>query len=491
MNDTLQTITGRMSIPALLLRASLAGGAAAVAYAFVKMGPAAGFAVACLPAALCMCYLTLRNPTLSMMMLFVINYFIMGVGRYAYTRDIPVGAILDALVAYNLLMVTFWAMRQRIDWSRAATGLTLAAAVWTAYCVLQLFNPETESAEGWVSGIRSVAINFLLLTTLTQLTFTRFKYLRQLLLIWSVLTLLAVGKACMQKFFGFDAAEHHWLYVLGGRSTHIIHSGVRYFSFFSDAANFGASMGLSMVVFSVSALYIRRRPLKLYLLLVAAAACYGMLISGTRSALAVPFVGYGVYILLSRNARIIVLGSLMIVAAFVFLKFTAVGQSNPLIRRARSAFNTDDPSFQVRLSNQAKLRELMADKPFGAGLGHGGGKALRYAPNSPLAQIPTDSWFVMIWVETGVVGIALHLLILAYILLHGGWLVMFRLRHPQVRGLTAALVAGMAGIVIMSYANEIFGQIPTGAMMYISAGLIFLAPRFDEELTGKIERQTL
>lgn len=491
MNPSLQTAPERISIPSLLLYACIAGGVAAVAFAFGKYGLLPGLAVACVPAALCVFFLTLRNPTLSMMMLFIINYFIMGVGRYAYTRDLPVGTILDALIGYNLLMVAFQAMRQRIDWSRAATGVTLVVAIWTGYCILQLFNPQTESVSGWISGIRSVALNFLLLVILIQLTITDFKFLKQLIVIWSVLTLLAVGKACVQKFIGFDGAENYWLYVLGGRTTHLIHSGTRYFSFFSDAANFGASMGLSMVVFSIAALNIPNKAFKIYLLAVAAAACYGMLISGTRSALAVPFVGYAVYILMSRNFRVILLGGILIVSAFVFLKFTTIGNSKALIRRARSAFNTDDPSLRVRLDNQARLRVLMADKPFGAGLGHGGGKALRYAPDSPLAQIPTDSWFVMIWVETGVVGIVLHLLMLTYILLHGGYLVAFRLKDAQVRGFTAALVAGMSGVVIMSYANEIFGQIPTGAIMYISAGLIFLAPRFDEEMTGKSIRQTL
>ena len=262
--------------------------------------------------------------------------------------------------------------------------------------------------------MRSIAFYFFFIVVLTQLTMTEYKYLKYMLAVWSVLTLIAVGKACMQKFFGFNAAENYWLFVLGGRSTHIIHSGVRYFSFFSDAANFGGSMGLSMVVFSISALYYRNSWMKLYLLLVAAAACYGMLISGTRSALAVPFVGYSAFIMMSRNIKMIGAGVFLIIAAFIFLKFTTIGQGNSIIRRARSAFNTNDPSFQVRLANQAKLRELMADKPFGAGLGHGGGKAKTFAPNAALSQIPTDSWFVMVWVETGVVGILLHIGILLY-----------------------------------------------------------------------------
>ena len=259
--------------------------------------------------------------------------------------------------------------------------------------------------------------------------------------------------------------------MLGGRSTHIIHSGVRYFSFFSDAANFGGSMGLSMVVFSISALYYRNSWMKLYLLLVAAAACYGMLISGTRSALAVPFVGYSAFIMMSRNIKMIGAGVFLIIAAFIFLKFTTIGQGNSII--------------QVRLANQAKLRELMADKPFGAGLGHGGGKAKTFAPNAALSQIPTDSWFVMVWVETGVVGILLHIGILLYILARGAYLVVFKLRNTQLRGFTAALTAGISGIVVMAYANEILGQIPTGAILYMSMGFIFLAPRFDRELARK------
>ena len=218
------------------------------------------------------------------------------------------------------------------------------------------------------------------------------------------------------------------------------------------------------------------------MLAVAAAACYGMLISGTRSALAVPFAGYAVFVMLSRNFRMVVAGVFLIIMAFCFLKFTTIGQGNPIIRRARSAFNTQDASFQVRLDNQARLRELMRGKPFGAGLGHGGGKAKVFAPDAPLSQVPTDSCFVMIWVETGIVGLLLHIGILLYVLGKGAWLVFFRLRNTQLKGFVAALTAGIAGVVVMAYANEVFGQIPTGAIIYMSMAFIFLSPRFDKEL---------
>ncbi len=475
-------IASPISIPGIGFRGLLIGGVAAIAYAFTHYGLPVAAALSVLPAGLCILWVSLRKPMAAMMLMLAVNYYIMGIGRYMPT--FPSGVILDAMIFYNVLILILQAFVHRIEWRRAASGLTVAAVVWTAYCALELVNPEVVSASGWVSSFRSMALYFLLVVVLTQLTLAKYKYLKYMLAVWSVLTLTAVLKACIQKYVGFTAAENYWLFVLGGHVTHIIYTGVRYFSFFSDAANFGAGMGFSMVVFSIAALYYRNPWMKAYLLLVAAAACYGMLISGTRSALAVPFAGYGVFVLLSRNFRMMLTGIVVLIAAFAFLNFTTIGNGNSIIRRARSAFNTQDASLQVRLDNQAKLRELMRGKPFGAGLGHGGGKAKQFAPDAPLSQIPTDSWFVMIWVETGIVGLLLHLLTLFYILGYGAWLVLFRLRDTQLRGLTTAMISGIAGVVVMSYANEVFGQIPTGVITYMCMGFIFLAPHFDRELAA-------
>lgn len=477
-------ITSRWSPVRLSVTATLICGVLAVAYLFTHRKMPLGIAVGILPAVLCMLWVTLRKPAVSMLGMFIVNYFIMWLGRY--TRDIPIGTILDAALYFNVLMVAVQAMVHRLEWGRIRSGLLVAALIWTIYCTIELFNPLAVPA-AWFTTIRSFAVYFLLIALLTPLTMGEFKWLRYMLIIWAVLTLIAVSKALIQKFVGFNEVEKYWLYVLGARRTHIIYSGIRYFSFFSDAANFGASMGMSMVVFSIAALHFRNGWMKFFLLFVAAAACYGMLISGTRSALAVPFAGYAAFIVLSRNIRMAIAGLMVLIGAFIFLNFTNIGQGNQIIRRARSAFNTDDASFNVRLDNQAKLRVLMADKPFGAGLGMGGGKAKNHAPDAPLSQIPTDSWFVLIWVETGVVGLLLHISILIYVLAWGSFQVLFRLRSPQVRGLTVALICGLSGIIMMSYANEVLGQIPNGAIVYMCMAFIFLAPRFDREMTGTPE----
>lgn len=458
----------------------IVAGVGGIAYVSANFGFKAGLIVSILPAGLCALLYTVKSPVFALFGLFVVNYFVMSLARYF--QGVPMGTLLDAMILYNLLVLLLSAITHRIEWFRARTWLTLMAFIWLLYGVLELLNPQTVSVQGWFSSVRSISFHFFFIVVLTQIIMDDYRYLRYLLYVWSVLTLLAVARALVQKYIGFSNAEFYWLYVSGGQTTHIIYSGVRYFSFFSDAANFGAAMGLAMVVFSTTALCFDNKLLKMYLLFVAAAACYGMLISGTRSAIVVPFVGYFFYILMSKNSRVIVLGTLAVVMAFVFLNYTRIGEGNAIIRRARSVFDTSDPSFVVRLENQKKLRELMWDKPFGAGIGHGGGKAKEFAPDAPISQIPTDSWLVLIWVETGIVGILLHLTILLSVIGRGMFLVMRRLRHPQLRGIIASLTAGIAGVVTMSYANEILGQIPMGVIVYMSMAFIFLSPIFDEQL---------
>ena len=66
-------------------------------------------------------------------------------------------------------------------------------------------------------------------------------------------------KGYWQKNKGFDSTELSWLSVLHGARTHFIHSGIRYFSFFTDAGLFGASMGhpalFSRLLFSIQRTY--------------------------------------------------------------------------------------------------------------------------------------------------------------------------------------------------------------------------------------------
>ena len=167
-----------------------------------------------------------------------------------------------------------------------------------------------------------------------------------------------------------------------------------------------------------------------------------------------------------------------------FFAYTYIGDTNYQIARMRTAFRPEeDASYIVRLENRAILKTYLADKPFGGGIGSAGNWGQRFSPQGFLANVATDSWYVQIWAEQGMVGLVLHLFILSYIILKGFYLVMFRVRNPELAGILGALIAGYAGVMGASYGNGILGQMPTGALVYLSWGFIFMAQQLDREFS--------
>ena len=80
------SITTPVSVPRLIVGAMLAAGVAVLILAFTQYGLLAGLAVSVIPAALCILWVTLRNPAISMLGLFVVNYFIMALTPTASSK---------------------------------------------------------------------------------------------------------------------------------------------------------------------------------------------------------------------------------------------------------------------------------------------------------------------------------------------------------------------------------------------------------------------
>src|SRR5665648_1298568 len=78
--------------------------------------------------------------------------------------------------------------------------------------------------------------------------------------------------------------------------THMLFGKLRVFSFYTDAGQFGAAQGQAAVVFGILALNVKNLKLKLFYTLVALAGIYGMMVSGTRGAIAVPIMGFALYL---------------------------------------------------------------------------------------------------------------------------------------------------------------------------------------------------
>lgn len=416
------------------------------------------------------------NPLYAFLLLFVANYFIMGLLRYI--PSIPAGVVIDGLLFVTLFIILLYNQKKKIPWHDVVNPLTLFTSIWLVYCLLMVFNPGTTTSH-WAAGVRAIAVYFFLFPLLTFILLNQYRYLKWFLFVWSLLTLLAVIKSFVQKYIGFDSAEIYWLNVTGGGSTHILYSGIRYFSFFTDAASFGCNMGMSLVVFLVTGLNTQSRTLRIHYVVVAFLAGYAMMISGTRAAIYVPFVGFSFYILLSRKWTIVVPGIVVVIALFVFFKFTYIGHGNAEIRRMRTAFHiTKDASYQLRKQNQEKMRVFMSEHPFGVGIG----EAKRAEPGDYLYKLPTDTSLVLVWVETGVVGLSFFLLIFLVTFLKGTHDVWFTIRDPRLRGLLSALLGGVGGMFVSSYGNEMLQQFPNGPIVYMCMAFVFMGPKFDKEI---------
>lgn len=417
------------------------------------------------------------NPVLGLYTVAALGYIILGITRYA---DVPmIGVTIDSILILSFLSYFFKNFYEKVDWKPARKDVTLLAAIWSSYGLLSIANPELKNMTIWLSSLRTVCLYMLFVIIFTLLLINTNKRFYTFVNIWAVFSILASLKGMAQNFIGVDPWEKAWL-DSGAANTHLLFGELRVFSFLSDAGQFGANQAYSGVVFIILSFAQKEYKRKLFYLTAGILGIYGMFLSGTRGAISVPLIGFMLFFILKKNKYILISGAVIMTVVFIFFKFTMIGQNVQQIRRMRTAFDPNDASLQTRLANQRTLSVYLSSRPFGGGLGHAGKKVQKVLPNSYLANIATDSWYVMIWAEQGVVGLTLHLMILFYILIKGSYLIMYKIRDPIVKMNMTALIAGYGGIMVASYGNAVLGQVPTSIMIYFSMALVLDPLRFEQ-----------
>ncbi len=447
-------------------------------YFFSKNNLVAGMILLVIPFPIIILYKFLANPRIVFISMLFANYFAVGLSRYI---PAPMGLSVDGLLLFTLLSVFFSQFNQKVEWKNAARDYTYIALFWFAMTLFQLINPEAVSREAWFYAMRGQAFYIVLVVPLVYLVFNRPRDLNLLISLCAWLTLIAVVKALMQKYIGVDRWEQAWLNMPGNRTTHILFGQLRVFSFYSDAGTFGGSMGYFGVVFTILGIYESKKSRKWFWLFVALTSFYAMLISGTRSAIAVPFVGFMLYTVLSKQVKMMVSVGSMVLILFIFLKFTTIGQGNYDIRRMRSAFNSENASMNVRNENRKLFADYLKTRPFGGGIGSSGNWGLRFSPNTFLAQTATDGWYIQLWAEQGIVGLSFYLFLIFYFFLKSIFLIFFRLKKPEYRHKAIAFVSGMSGLMVSSYSASSLGQMPNTIIVMASITLISLMPDWEKE----------
>lgn len=421
--------------------------------------------------------LLFKNPILGFYTAIGLNFVILGIGRYI--KGLPLGFAIDGIMIITFLALIFSRFKERVDWSPANKTITILAGIWLLYCIFQIVNPEARMIEPWIAG-RGIGFYFFFFVILTFMLVDNNKKLDTFLYVWGAFSILATLKGFGQMVFGVDYAEKAWL-DNGGAETHILFGKLRVFSFFSDAGQFGGNQGYAGVVFIIYSMAKKGLP-KIVFLTIGILGLYGMMISGTRGSIAVPFAGFMTFFVLRKNIKILSTGVVFVALIFVFFKFTTIGNGNDQIRRMRGAFDPNNKSLQVRLDNQKILKGYLASRPFGGGIGHAGDKAQRFLPHAFLSNVATDSWYVLIWAELGVIGLTYHLFVLFFVLGMASYKVMFRIRDPITKIKMSALISGMAGVMLASYGNAILGGMPTALLFYASMAIMSTPETFEEEI---------
>ena len=55
------------------------------------------------------------------------------------------------------------------------------------------------------------------------------------------------------------------------------------------------------------------------------------------------------------------------------------------------------------------------------------------------------------------------------------------MRDAALKQRLLALFAGLCGIAVASYGNQVLGQMPTGILVAVSVAALYLAPRLDAQ----------
>ncbi|NHE58231.1 O-antigen ligase family protein [Cyclobacterium plantarum] len=438
-------------------------------------------ALTILPFAALLFLFMLSHPNKALIVALVFAFVSIGASRYI--PSLPLGLSVDfALVA--VILSALFHTKVKTDFRYLKNSLFGVTLLWMMYNIAELFNPEARSVTAWVYAVRGTALYMLLTVPLTLLYAHKRKDLDRLIKIILLFSILASFWGLRQYYIGLDGAENRWLDA-GSRSTHVLFGNLRVFSFFSDAGQFGAGIAHSGMIALVLALGPFTLKKRIFFALCALLFFYLMIMSGTRGALMVPVAGTLAYLFASKNFKLMTLGLASLAIVFVFLKFTSIGNDVYQIRRLRSALDPNDASLNVRLANKAKFSEYLKTRPFGGGIGTSGFWGQRFSPGTFLAETPNDSWFIKIWAEMGVVGLSLHVSILAFIALMALFKI-WKVENPQLKQKLLGLFAGYVGIAAASIGNPLLGQMPTGLILYMSWAYFFLAEDLDKENNKEI-----
>jgi hypothetical protein len=411
-----------------------------------------------------------------------INYIIQW-----HSLTLPQGIPMSLYNEMIEILLLFMAILNVKDtkFERTANPMLVALLAWCGFCTLEVLNDTCNigiDVGSWYTSARMIAFQLLYAFLVFSIYISKPKILIRYIFVWGALALFASFWVWKQQYIGLTSSENAWLQTRG-RSTHILQAGtlIRYFSIYSDAANFGIGIASTAVAFLIFAITSKIKRHKIFFLIVGAACTWAIFPSGTRTAIACLMAGFAAYIFLSKSFKIAIPVTILFALFLFILAFTDIGQGNQQIRRMRSAFDKNDASAGVRANNQKAMKKYLAEAPWGIGMHIGYQNAPANNKYTYMATVPPDSEYVFIWIHTGIIGITTFLICTAIMIIGACWIVLFRLRSPSLRGIGAGFCCAMVSQQLGGYGNQVLMQFPNCLTFYGGLAIVYILPYLEND----------
>lgn len=416
--------------------------------------------------------------------LFVFSFFLARLG-YFFIKGFPLGTLLDVFL-FVMLMGLVIRKVKRGDFRIASGPISYIIWIWIIYNVLQVFNPM-QSWEAWLYAVRGMAGHMLFYFILLEVLHD-FDFLKKLIVLWILLSLIGAIYGLFQEFHGLLEMEKNWIVNDPERLRLYYNWGrFRIFSFFNDPTVFGILM-VATSIFCLAISNLRSISIlgKLFLVVISGLMFLSAIYSGTRTAYVMLPAGFFFYTVITMQRRVLLIASL-IFGCGLFVIYSDIKSVGPILgtnslERIRSAFNpSDDPSYLVREENQERIKPFIQSHPFGAGIGSIGIWGQRFTPNSPLADFAPDSAYVRIAVELGWIGLVIYTILLATIMITGinNY---FRMTDPNLKLLLASILAVIYSFLIANYPQQAIIQLPNNFLFYILTAAVVRLPSLEHKL---------
>ena len=453
-------------------------------YEFLHSGYST-FAVICIsPILIIAVYALFRWRMAVFWTLIIVNYFLQ-MKESPLPRGIPM-SLWDELLELLLIAIAIVDARKNPHFEKCVNLMLFSILIWCSLCFLQLFNNTCDlgiDIAAWYTSARLMAVHLIWILIVFCIYINSPKVLLNYLRLWAILSLFSAYWTWKQKNIGFTPTEYSWLYYGPGQVTHVLNAGtlIRYFSTFSDAANYGCNAAASSVSFMIIAITSRIKWEKIFFLIISICVIWGMFQSGTRTAIFCMAAGFMVYVVLSKSFKIAIPFGIFFAFFMAFLVFTDIGNGNQQIRRMRSAFDKSDASANVRDMNKAAIKKYLQDAPWGLGIASTQANIPANNKYRKLSDIPPDSEYVYIWVHTGVIGISVFIFCMLIMWIGACWIVMFKLKNPALIGIGGGLCSTFIALQLGAYANQVLFQYPNGLTVFGGLAIVYVLPYIESE----------